>query len=112
MKGFRRLWLGIAVLILLTPIGLYVPARFGAGTAWGEWSSGELRRILGYVPKGLREAEGIWKAPLPDYAPKGQEQVSPAAAGAYYIVSAVIGVTAAAAAALLLGRLLAKREKH
>ena len=43
MRMARKLWIGLGVLILLSPLGLIVPASIGAGTAWGEWSAGELQ---------------------------------------------------------------------
>ena len=39
MKSLRRLWLTVAFLMLLTPLGILV-----AGTAWGEWSPASIAR--------------------------------------------------------------------
>jgi cobalt/nickel transport system permease protein len=62
-----KLALGLALLVVLTPLGLYIPARFGAGSAWGEWSAEEIKGMAGYVPRGLSHLGSIWRAPIPDY---------------------------------------------
>jgi len=58
----RRLWIGLAILIMLTPVGL-----LAKGTAWGEWATEELKAIFGYAPEGMRRLEGLWTSLLPDY---------------------------------------------
>ena len=73
------LWIRLALLMLLTPLGI-----LAAGTAWGEWSardfsSPELRQKIasasGNVALPLRQPEGlvrlssVWSAPFPQYAP-------------------------------------------
>ena len=68
MKTIRKLWLFIAVLIILTPIGLIIPEHFKAGSAWGEWGAEEIQKFIGYVPNGLEKLSSLWNAPIPDYA--------------------------------------------
>jgi len=60
--ALRRLWIGLAILIVLTPVGL-----LAKGTAWGEWATEELKAIFGYAPEGMRSLEGLWISLLPDY---------------------------------------------
>ena len=86
----QRLWIAIAVLMLLTPLGI-----LAAGTAWGEWSPAELARAAppaqpinspmspaigspaasnsnsstSVVPAGLQRLSKLWTAPFPAYAP-------------------------------------------
>lgn len=78
-------YLLLAVLIVLTPIGL-----FASGTAWGEWSIDEIAdvvsggKMLGYIPKGM--ADGFeFSAVFADYTVAGMPE------WLGYIVSAVIG---------------------
>ena len=71
-----RLMAGMAALIVLTPLGLYLPARFSAGSAWGEWSSAEIGKLIGYVPEGMRRAGSMWQAPMPDYALRGHAVIA------------------------------------
>lgn len=78
----RILWVGLAILMLLVPLGLLAP-----GTAWGEWGGEELRELgLGFIPHGLERLGGIWPAPIPDYEVPGLN------ANLGYILSAVVGI--------------------
>jgi len=110
MKPVTKLWIGIGILILLSPLGLILPARFGAGSAWGEWSSKELHKLVGYAPPGMSKLEGFWKAPMPDYAFKGQANAPLHTQSISYILSAALGVIVVAALAILIGKVLARRE--
>lgn len=74
----RFLWAGLAVLMVLTPLGLVV-----AGVAWGEWSAAsladpaaraEIAAVSGAAlpdraPSGLARLSSIWTAPFAGYAP-------------------------------------------
>lgn len=100
MPALRRVVIGLGLLALLTPLGLFIPAMLNGGTAWGEWGADELQRTLGYVPQGIAQAaERAWPALLPDYALPGQS--SPLVLGLAYLLSAVLG--AGALALLVLG---------
>lgn len=48
-KFQKKLWGGIAVIALLTPLGLIIPAIFqgglGGGDAWGEWEPDTLKKM-------------------------------------------------------------------
>ena len=41
---FRRLWVRIGILILLSPLGIILPDIFKSGGAWGEWGQKGLKR--------------------------------------------------------------------
>ncbi len=99
MKGITKLWIGVAILALLSPIGL-----LPSGDAWGEWGAEEFKKMLGYVPAGLKHFTGLWSAPLPDYTVPGT--------GDYvgYIISAVVGIILVALVSWILGRILARKE--
>ena len=75
----RPLWIGLAALMILTPLGL-----LAAGTAWGEWAPEDfqdpaVRRQIAAAsnnqtpptapPEGLAKLAAVWTAPMPDYAP-------------------------------------------
>lgn len=92
MKTTQKLWIGIAVLVFLAPLGIMAPAYFKAGAAWGEWGSDEIQKLAGYVPRGLETLSGIWHAPFPDYAFKGWEQKGLLGLSVSYVASAVIGI--------------------
>jgi cobalt/nickel transport system permease protein len=92
----RMLWGTVAVLMILTPLGL-----LAAGVAWGEWSAEDfanpdMRQQMmeasgnqpppEQTPAGLERLASLWTAPLPDYAPAFIR--SPAVG---YIFSAMVG---------------------
>jgi cobalt/nickel transport system permease protein len=91
-----------AALVLLafaTPLGL-----LAAGTAWGEWGAGELKNMLGYVPKGLEGMANFWKAPLADYSVPGVGDIPG------YVISALIGLAIVGLLAWLLARWIIHRN--
>lgn len=106
----RKLWLGLALMALLTPLGLALPAYFGAGDAWGEWSAEALHQVLGYVPTGLARYTELWPAPLPDYRLGGAGQ-SAGLQLVSYAGSALGGALAVGLAAYGLSRLLVRHER-
>jgi cobalt/nickel transport system permease protein len=111
----RPLLIGLAVLMVLSPLGL-----LAAGTAWGEWApedfaTSEGRQVIanasggqlppggvgqgsggtggsgqgpgsGGTPAGLDQLSSFWTAPIPDYAPSFMQSESFG-----YILSAVFG---------------------
>ncbi|MFH0817816.1 MAG: PDGLE domain-containing protein [Candidatus Micrarchaeota archaeon] len=100
----RNLYIGMAILILLTPLGL-----LASGTAFGEWGSEELKKELGYAPVGVEHGEGLWGALLPDYSVPGLEgDFLQSSVG--YVASAALGCALTGACILALGKFLAKKE--
>jgi len=97
---WTRLGIALAALVLLSPLGLYLPAKLHAGAAWGEWGSEEIRAEIarqtgapGYVPAGIkRSEESGWKAPLPRYALPGQQAAPLSKLSLSYIFSGAVGV--------------------
>ena len=74
MTTVKKLWIGIAVLALLSPLGLIIPSLLGAGGAWGEWGAEEFKKLIGYVPEGMGKLGHVWKSPLPNYTVPGHKQ--------------------------------------
>ena len=77
--ALRPLWIGLAVLMIATPLGL-----LATGVAWGEWSAKDLKKMETRQeittpshntappenpPDGLERLGSFWSAPFPDYAP-------------------------------------------
>ena len=92
--GSRKVEALIAVLIVLTPIGL-----LAEGTAWGEWGTEEVASAAGFTPAGM--AHGFeWSALLPDYS------VGTLPSWFGYILSAVIG----AAVLIILFKLISRKS--
>lgn len=103
-KLIRNLLIALAVLVILTPIGL-----ISTGETFGEWGNDYLEEKLGYVPAGLESVSVAWNAPLPDYGlPFLGETFAGMSVG--YILSAIVGVALCGGLLYLIGKLLAKRE--
>ena len=93
--SLRKLWAGLAALMVLTPLGL-----LAVGSAWGEWAPEDFanpasRKAIAAVsrgqaplaaPAGLQRLSTVWTAPIPDYAPP---ILKSAAFG--YVLSAMAG---------------------
>lgn len=111
MRRVDRLWIGIIVLIILSPIGIMLPAKFHAGSAWGEWDAGEIKSRIGYVPQGMQKTADRWSAPMPDYALKGQNEATMRARSASYILSGIAGTAAIIIISFAAGKILARHER-
>ena len=110
MKITTKLWIGLGILIILSPLGLILPEHFKAGAAWGEWGADEMRKLVGYIPKGLEKLSSLWNAPIPDYAFKGWEEKGLGHLSIAYIVSALIGILVIVGAVILIGKFLSKKD--
>ncbi|MBF0607637.1 MAG: PDGLE domain-containing protein [Candidatus Magnetobacterium sp. LHC-1] len=106
----KKLWTGLFILALLTPIGVILPRAFNAGDAWGEWGPETLEKLLGYVPDGVNRLSGLWNAPIPDYN-LGGENASMAVQVISYTASGLIGILAISLVMYILSRFIAKNEK-
>lgn len=115
-RSMRPLWIGLATLMILTPLGL-----LAAGTAWGEWSANDLadpaaREHITTVsqgqappaapPEGLARLSEVWMAPIPDYAPAFL--TSPAIG---YVLSAMFGSGLVILVTTLVGWLFGRRRE-
>jgi hypothetical protein len=111
MRRFeKKLWIGLVVMALLSPLGIILPEKFNAGDAWGEWSIDTLEKMIGYVPEGLKKAADIWSAPIQDYNIGGDNALLSAKVISY-IVSAIIGIVLASVIIFIISKLLFKHEK-
>jgi cobalt/nickel transport system permease protein len=104
----RPLWAGLAVLLVLTPLGI-----LAAGSAWGEWMASDYadsatRQQIAAAsfnhvaparpPQGLQRLSTVWTAPFARYAPP---YIRGAAFG--YLLSAMFGAGLIVVMFLLLG---------
>jgi cobalt/nickel transport system permease protein len=109
-RTVRPLWVGLALLLVLTPLGI-----LAAGTAWGEWSARDFsnrqaREKMAMAsrntappiqpPKGLERLSSLWTAPFPQYAPSFARR--PAVG---YALSAMFGSGAIILVSLIAGSL-------
>lgn len=110
MKTITKLWIGLMALIVISPLGLILPERFKAGSAWGEWGAEEMAGLVGYIPKGLEKLSSAWSAPLPYYAFKGWEDKPLCGLSVAYIISAVAGIGVTVLIILGIGGFLTKKD--
>lgn len=106
----KKIWLGLSIMALLTPLGLILPELFEAGEAWGEWGAESLKKILGYIPEGLKRMAELWKAPFPDYS-FGSEEATLVKQIIFYLISGIIGVAVAGGAVYIIGKLWIKHGR-
>ena len=109
MKTINKLWLGLGILAVVSPLGLYLPDKFNVGAAWGEWSADTIKKMVGYVPAGFGKLSSVWKAVMPDYAFTGWSKMGSGHLSIAYIISAVLGMAACIGVVFLIGKLLAKK---
>jgi cobalt/nickel transport system permease protein len=79
-----RLGLGVAALLLLSPLGL-----IASGSAWGEWEIDQISKMVGYAPTGLATRTQTIQPLLPDYGFHGSGGLLWQVGG--YLVSALLG---------------------
>ncbi|MCG6553809.1 MAG: hypothetical protein L7F77_15910 [Candidatus Magnetominusculus sp. LBB02] len=99
----RTLWIGLAIMAFLVPLGIVVPQVFGSGGAWGEWDAATLGQMLGFLPDGLRRYAGMWNAPFGDY-----DIVMVRSRPLSYLAAGVIGGAIVGAAVYILSKFLSK----
>jgi len=109
MSNEKKLWLGIGILVLLSPLGIILPSLFKAGGAWGEWGLEEIKNVAGFVPEGMKRLADVWKAPLPDYGIPGQGR-GLLAESVGYLCTAFIGVAFTAGIMYLVSKLLGRKN--
>ena len=108
----KKLWIGLGIMALISPLGLILPDKFKAADAWGEWSAESLKEMLGFVPRGLQRLSDFWSAPLPDYS-FGAEHASPAVQFLAYIVSGLLGIGLVVGMVVLIRKfLLNRKDEH
>ncbi len=106
----KKLWIGLLLMALLTPLGILLPERFNAEGAWGEWGIDKLEKLLGFVPEGLKKLADIWKAPILDYN-FGGEGASNTVQVISYIASGFLGIGVCILIMLIISRFIAKHGK-
>jgi cobalt/nickel transport system permease protein len=116
-RALRPLLAGLALVLLLTPLGI-----LAVGTAWGEWApedfadAGVRQEIAAasrgqappsQIPEGLQRLSGTWTAPIPDYAPAALKSASLG-----YLLSGAFGLGLILGGALLVNWALAFRKRR
>jgi cobalt/nickel transport system permease protein len=116
-RTVRPLWVGLALLMVLTPLGI-----LAAGTAWGEWSARDFSNLQAREkmavashntappidpPRGLQRLSTLWTAPFPQYAPSFVRRPSVG-----YALSAMFGSGAIILVALGVGAMATRGKSR
>jgi len=109
-KFQKKLWMGLLVMALLTPLGILLPEKFKAEEAWGEWGMEKLETLVGYVPQGLKKLAHLWKAPVSDYK-FGDTGASTAVQVVSYIASGLLGIGICAFVVFIVSRFIKRHGK-
>lgn len=104
----KKLWIGLIIMALLSPLGIILPQKFNSGDAWGEWGTDTLEKFLGYVPEGLKKMADIWKAPIADYN-LGVENASLTVQIFSYIISGILGIALVGGVVYLITKFLLRK---
>jgi cobalt/nickel transport protein len=110
MNKNRRLWWGLVLLVFVSPLGLLLPEAFRSGPAWGEWSLGEIEKMVGFMPEGLKKWTNLWRAPFPEYNAGTRRETGLFHSSLGYILSGLLGAGAVVGVTLLLGKFLGKKN--
>lgn len=106
----KQILIALLILAVLTPAGIFLPAFFNAGDAWGEWSAETVKDFIGYVPEGLAKYTNTWSAPMADYTLDANDSSMTHQSG-YYIVSGILGAMITMIVTLLLSKLIVRNGK-
>jgi cobalt/nickel transport protein len=109
-KFQKKLWIGLLIMALLTPLGILLPEKFNAEEAWGEWGTDKLEKLLGYIPEGLKKLADLWKGPISDYN-FGGENASMTIQVVSYIASGLLGIVACAFVVFVVSRFITRHGK-
>jgi len=110
MTAFQKKILVILiVLAAASPIGIYLPIKFNAGGAWGEWSAETIEKMIGFIPEGFTKTADLWKAPIPGYS-LGDDKSPFMVQAVSYILSGVIGIGLCLLVVYGLSKLLVKKK--
>ncbi len=97
---YRKGWIAIALLAILSPLGL-----LAVGGAWGEWDIETIQEKIGFRPRGMEKTvRDTPAAPMPDYEVPGLPDGG-AGPGFGLVISALVGAGLTAGSALLIARL-------
>jgi hypothetical protein len=106
----KKLLVTLVVLAVISPLGIYLPAKFNAEDAWGEWSKETIEKMIGFVPEGLKKTADVWKAPIPDYN-LGDDKSTFTVQALSYVLSGAIGIVLCILILYGLSKLLVKKNE-
>lgn len=109
-KTRKKLWTGLLIMVLISPLGIILPELLNSGDTWGEWGTDAMEKLIGFVPEGLKKYSDTWTAPVPDYN-LGDDESSLTVKVISYIGSGLIGIIAVSLVIYLLTRMVLKNGR-
>ena len=106
----KKILLALVILALASPVGIYLPDKFKAGDAWGEWSLETVKELVGFEPAGMKKNAELWQAPIPDYN-LGDEKSSFSVQALSYILSGIIGIILCTGVLYLMARFVFQKKE-
>ena len=104
--GLKKYWHVLITLIIFAPIGLLTQ-----GNAYGEWSGGELKSKIGFIPEGMAKFSDKWKALLPDYSVPGLKSTF-FNSSLGYIFCAIVGLVIILTITVIISLLMKKKNTN
>ncbi len=87
----KRLAVIMGILIILSPLGIIIPGLFKAQGAWGEWDTGTLKNMAGFIPEGIKKLSDLWHPVMPDYNIRKWTDAGILKTSSGYLVSGLVG---------------------
>ncbi|SRR6266542_3850879 len=100
----KKIWIGLLLLALLSPIGIILPKVMKAGKPWGEWTTEQVAKDKGFVPKEMQNDANLYSAPIHNYN-LGKEEDPLWKRSVSYIVSGIAGLGSIAVVTFALTKL-------
>ena len=107
----KKLWIGLCFLALLSPAGILLPRLLHSGKPWGEWTTEEIAKDRGSVPKGMQKDAALYSAPVPDYNFGKKEDPIWKLSGSY-VISGMVGLGSYCSNNLCCGKKYTRRNER
>jgi len=91
MNQNKKLWWGLILLILLSPLGSFSPRSSGPVQP-GRMELGGNRKNARFHPEGLKKWTDLWSSPLPEYNVAAWEKKGLFHSSLGYILSGFLGL--------------------
>ena len=96
-KSTKIVLIILSIMVIAVPLGLLTDAP-----AWGEWDNEYYKKTLGFIPKGMENANSI-NPIIPDYSIGNNDVIG-------YYVSAIVGVILIYLVWFIVGKMVIRKK--